>query len=35
MLFKTQNVVDALDEEQDERLPSYQVANPVEQLAVE
>lgn len=35
MLFKAENVVDSLDEEEDERLPRDQVPDPVEQLAVQ
>lgn len=34
VLLQAQHIVDALDEKQDKRLPSYQVANPVQQLAV-
>lgn len=35
MLFKAENVVDSLDEEEDERLPRDQVPDPVKQLTVQ
>jgi len=34
-LLEPQNPVDALDEEQNERLPGHQPPDPVEQLSVE
>lgn len=35
LLFESENVIDALHEEQNQRLPSDEVSNPVEELTVE
>lgn len=35
LLFKAEHVIDALDEEQNQRLPRDQISQPVEQLAVQ
>lgn len=35
LLFKAEYVINALDEEENERLPGEKISNPVEQLSVE